>query len=232
MQHEENPTGEEFVSRTWQPWLSVITNQWRYSDAEKRWFLDQLAKVPADAGIAGAFTTQVLTTLRQQGHDVDDFLQHMRFSKAPSKFKHMPMNHYILSTVEAAHRMGEGTSLASDLEHVKGTFTNSLFAALIRQTLPGFTGSMRVGEILRLTAKALSGVLYKGGRYEVSPRPTGWTLDLIGDQNFLGRFLYADAFYELTGGTRGPVTKVSFEEVEPGHCQLHFVVPNESRPKA
>jgi len=127
--------------------------------------------------------------------------------------------------------MGEGKSLEADLESVKGSFSNSLLAALIRQTLPGFTGSMRVGEILRLTAKALSGVLYKGGRYEVSPRPTGWTLDLVGDRNFLGRYLYADAFYELTGGARGPVTKVVFEEVEPGHCQLHFSVPGESRAK-
>ena len=221
MAQSTNPDGESIARAAW---VQGVVDGWGYPDADRTWFLDAFAKVPTDAGVAGAFTTNLFELLRKQGHNPEDCLAHLHYSELPNKFRPMPLNHFLLTAVEVGHRVGQGARLADEVKSIQEAVNRAMAAALIRTTLPGLFGGNRVGEILRLIAKAFSGILFSHARLSVAECEGGWLLQHRQEHNFLAHFHYAEAYLRLVDGAQAEIRDVRFEWVGPAAADVRFLV--------
>ncbi len=221
-EQQVNPSGDEIETATW---VWDVVSSWEYPDADCQWFVERLRKVPAEAGVAGGFATHLFDLLRLQGHNVEDCLAWLRYEALPNKFRPMPLNHFLLTAAEIAHRLGGQERLYLDAPSIQDGVHKAMCAALIRMTLPGLAGGDRVVELLRLLAKAFSGVLFSHARLSVVEDPRGWMLQHRNEHNFLAHFHYAEAYRRLLEDSLAPVEEVRFEWVGPAAADVLFVLP-------
>jgi hypothetical protein len=214
-----NPTGEQLASAGW---VDDVITAWAYPEAEKLWFREGLRTVPQDARVAGGFTTNLFELLRRQGHNPQDCLSHLHFTQLPNKFRQMPLNHFQLSLVEIMHRLGEGRCMEDDARSVQAAINRGMAAALIRTTLPGLMGGNRLGEILRLIAKAFSGILFSHARLSVLESGPEWILQHRNEHHFLAHWHYPIAYRELVSGASVELQHVRFVWLDETSADVHF----------
>jgi len=213
----ENPTGEEIADAP--AWLGRIVDGWRYGERDRSWFMDRLTEIPGSATVAGGFITNLLDLLQDQTAR-DLLLGELRFATKPSRFKPAPMNHFMLTAVHVAHQLGSSTTLGDDMPTLQPAISRSMAAALIRATLPGYTGMTRIGEILRLVSNAFSGTMFSHLRVEVERRDDHYIARHHNEYNFLAHYHYEQAYMALVGKPYGPAERAEFRWTGPGEATV------------
>lgn len=213
----ENPTGQEIAEAP--AWLNRIVESWRYNERDHEWFLERLAEVPGSAKVAGGFITNVFDLVDEQSAR-ELLLGELRFESQPSRFKLAPLNHFLLALVHVAHHLGSGSSIKFDMPTVQSAISRSMAAALIRATLPGYTGMTRIGEILRLVANAFSGTMFSHLQLQIERGDDHYVVKHHNEYNFLAHFHYEQAYMALLGKPYGPAERAEFRWVGAAEAEL------------